>query len=265
MTNAASLSRAGAVLTLTLDRAEKFNAINREIEEALREAIVTFSADSALRVLLVAARGEYFSAGFDVEHRVDDEHGPSGILLRRRYRELHDLFDLFEHVEKPVVAAIHGPCLGGALEFALSCDFRLAADSALFALPEIKLGVLPGSGGVSRLTRTVGPAWARWMVMAGKAVNASEALSMGLVQAVYPAESFTRDVAAFTERLAALPGEAVALAKVTIDLAERLDPGSGRDLERVANTMLMTSQDHRDRVEALKKRLAGEGGAPQGS
>ncbi|PXX01639.1 enoyl-CoA hydratase/isomerase family protein [Mycolicibacterium moriokaense] len=254
----ASLTRGDAVLTLTLDRADKLNAINNDIEEALREAIATFGADPGLRVLLIAARGDYFSAGFDVEHRVDDDHDPSGILLRRRYRELHDLFDLFEQVEKPVVVAAHGPCLGGALEFALSCDFRLAATPARFGLPEIKLGVLPGSGGTSRLTRTVGPAWARWLVMAGQQVTAEEALRMGLVHAVYPAESFADDVAVFIDRMAALPGEAVGLAKIAIDLADRLDRGSGRDLERVANTVLMTSQDHRDRVNALKKRLAQE-------
>ena len=249
------LNRDGAVLTLRLNRPDKLNAINGGIEEALREAIRTFGGDPALRVLVLAASGEYFSAGFDVAHRVDDEHDPSGVVLRRRYRELHDLFDLFEQVEKPVVVAARGPCLGGALELALSCDFRLAAATARFALPEIKLGVLPGSGGTSRLTRMVGPAWARWMVMAGKSVTAGEALNMGLVHAVYPAEAFDDEVAAFVTRLAELPGEAVGLAKIAIDLAERLDRSSGRDLERVANTMLMTSAEHRDRVAALKQRL----------
>ena len=204
---------------------------------------------------MLAGAGKYFSSGFDVAHRVDDDHDPSGVLLRRRYRELHDLFDLFEQVEKPVVVAAHGPCLGGALELALSCDFRLAATDSWFALPEIKLGVLPGSGGTSRLTRTVGPAWARWLVMAGKSVTAPEALQIGLVHAVHPADSFDDEVAAFVARLAELPGEAVGLAKIAIDLAERLDRTSGRDLERITNTMLMSSQEHRDRVADLKRRL----------
>jgi len=256
---AALLTRDGPVLTLTWNRPDKFNAINREAEDALREAISTFADDAALRVLLIAARGEYFSAGFDVGHRVDDDHDPSGVRLRHRYREIHDLFDLFEQVEKPVVVAAHGPCLGGALELALSCDFRLAATPARFGLPEIKLGVLPGSGGTSRLTRTVGPAWARWLVMAGKSMTAEEALRIGLVHAVYPPDSFSDEVAAFVGHLAALPGEAVGLAKLTIDLADRLDRASGRDLERVANSTLMTSQLHRSRVEALKKRLAQDG------
>jgi enoyl-CoA hydratase/carnithine racemase len=254
----ATLSRAGAVITLTFDRPDKLNAINADIEDALGDAITTFGADPGLRVLLIASRGEYFSAGFDVEHRVDDDHDASGIVLRRRYRELHDLFDLFEQVEKPVVVAVQGPCLGGALEFALSCDFRLATTQARFGLPEIKMGVLPGSGGISRLTRTVGPAWARWMAMAGQQVDADGARRMGLVHEVYAAESFADDVATFVDRLAALPPEAVALAKTAIDLADRLDRGSGRDLERMANTMLMNSQDHRDRVEALKTRLVQE-------
>lgn len=254
----ALLTRDDAVLTMTLNRPDKLNAINDDVEEVLRQAITTFASDGGLRVLLIAARGEYFSAGFDVGHRVDDDHDPSGVRLRHRYREIHDLFDLFEQVEKPVVVAAHGPCLGGALELALSCDFRLAAPRARFALPEIKLGVLPGSGGTSRLTRTVGPAWARWLVMAGQTVTAEDALGMGLVHAVYPADSFDDDVAAFVARLAGLPTDAVGVAKLAIDLADRLDRASGRDLERLANTGLMTSQEHRDRVAGLKKRLTGE-------
>ncbi|OJZ76169.1 hypothetical protein BRW65_01710 [Mycobacterium paraffinicum] len=257
--SAALLTRDGPVLTLTWNRPDKLNAIDRQAENALRTAISTFADDSALRVLLIAGRGEYFSAGFDVGHRVDDDQDPSGVKLRRRYREIHDLFDLFEQVEKPVVVAAHGPCLGGALELALSCDFRLAATPARFGLPEIKLGVLPGSGGTSRLTRTVGPAWARWLVMAGKAVTAEEALRIGLVHAVYPPDLFADEVADFVAKLAALPGEAVGMAKLAIDLADRLDRASGRDLERMANTTLMTSQEHRSHIDALKKRLSQDG------
>lgn len=255
----ALLTRAGAVLTLTLNRPDKLNAINREVEDALREAVTTLADDADLRVLLIAARGQYFSAGFDVSHRVDDDHDPSGVALRHRYREIHDLFDLFEQVEKPVVVAAHGPCLGGALELALSGDFRLAATPARFALPEIKLGVLPGSGGTSRLTRTVGPAWARWLVMAGKTITAEDALRIGLVHAVYPPETFGEEAAAFVGHLAALPAEAVGTAKLAIDLAERLDRASGRDVERLANTKLMTSAEHRDKVSALKHRLSPDG------
>jgi enoyl-CoA hydratase len=254
--HAAHLDRDGAVLTLTLTRPDALNAINADIERALGDALATFESEPDLRVFVIRARGEYFSAGFDVEHRVDDDHDRSGVLLRRRYREIHDLFDRVERVEKPVVLAAQGPCLGGALELAASCDVRLAATPARFGLPEIKLGVIPGSGGTSRITRLVGPAWARWLVMLGQPVDAERALAIGLVHAVHPPEHFDEEVDIFATSIAALPHEAMALAKVSIDLCDLLDRGSGRDVERIVNTMLMTSDDHRARVEALKERLS---------
>ena len=255
-TQPAHVDRDGAVLTLTLSRPDALNAINADIERALGDALSTFESEPDLRVFVIRARGEYFSAGFDVEHRVDDDHDRSGVLLRRRYREIHDLFDRVERVEKPVVLAAQGPCLGGALELAASCDIRLATTTARFALPEIKLGVIPGSGGTSRITRLVGPAWARWLVMLGQPVDAERALAIGLVHAVHPPERFDEEVDRFAASIAALPHEAMALAKLSIDLCDLLDRGSGRDVERIVNTMLMTSDDHRARVEALKERLS---------
>jgi enoyl-CoA hydratase len=250
------LDQTDSVLTLTLDRPDVLNAIDAEIERGLIDALTRFETEPHLRVLVIRARGEYFSAGFDVEHRVDDDHDPSGVLLRHRYREIHDLFDRIERVEKPVVLAAQGPCLGGALELAASCDVRLAATTARFALPEIKLGVIPGSGGTSRITRLVGPAWGRWLVMLGQSVDAEQALVMGLVHAVHPPERFDDEVDRFVESVAALPHEAMALAKLSIDLCDVLDRSSGRDVERIVNTMLMTSDEHRERVAALKDRLS---------
>jgi enoyl-CoA hydratase/carnithine racemase len=255
-TPACRLDREGSVLIFTLDRPVALNAIDAEIEQGLDDALSTFESEPDLRVLVLRARGEYFSSGFDVEHRVDDDHDPSGVLLRRRYREIHDLFDRVERVEKPVVLAAQGPCLGGALELAASCDVRLASMTARFALPEIKLGVIPGSGGTSRITRLVGPAWARWLVMLGQPVDAERALAIGLVHAVHPSEHFDHEVDRFVASIAALPHEAMALAKLSIDLCDLLDRSSGRDVERIVNTMLMTSDEHRARIDALKERLS---------
>lgn len=258
-TPSASLVEQGGVLRLRIDRPDKLNAIDGDVEAMLWQAIRRLAADPELRVLLIESGGRYFSAGFDVSHRVDDDHDRSGVVLRHRYREIHDLFDRLETVEKPVVVAVHGPCLGGALELALSCDFRLASTEARFALPEIELGVLPGSGGTSRLTRMVGPAWARYLTMAGCPVDADRALTIGLVHEVHALEGFRDRVDRFVERLAGLPGEAVGLAKLAIDLSAVLDRGAARDVERIANTLLMQSDDHRARVAQLKARMEGSG------
>jgi enoyl-CoA hydratase/carnithine racemase len=165
------------------------------------------------------------------------------------------LFDRIEAIEKPVVLAPQGPCLGVGIELGASCDFRLASDAATFSLPEVaNLAVIPGSGGISRLTRLVGPHWAKWLVMAGETVDAHQALVMGLVHAVYPAAEFPEQVQAFAHRLAALPREALGLAKVAIDTAADVDRRTARDFDRVAQTVLFMSSDYRERVDAFLTR-----------
>lgn len=245
-----AVSEQDKILTIVLRRPEKLNAITVDMRAAIADAVSTFGSRPDLRVLLIRAEGRYFSAGMDITGfgRMPD----TGVEQRYEYRKLHTLFDELERIEKPVVVAVHGPCLGGALEMSLSCDFRLASSRAVFGLPEIKIGVLPGSGGVSRLTQLVGRGWARWMVMANQMVSAEAALQMGLVQAVYPEDAFEQSVDAFVQSLLALPQDAMGLAKVAIDLSAALDPGSARNVERVANTMLLRSDEHLSAVARFR-------------
>ncbi len=165
------------VLEVTFNRPEKYNAISDGMLDGLRVAIDTFATRRELRVLLLRAVGKYFTAGVELNPDIspDVESTLDGRAWYRR--KFHSLFDEFEAVEKPIVAAHQGPCLGGGLELSLSCDFRLAAKSARYSLPEIDIGALPGSGGVSRLTRIAGPHWARWLVMAGETVDSACRLS----------------------------------------------------------------------------------------
>jgi enoyl-CoA hydratase/carnithine racemase len=125
----------------------------------------------------------------------------------------------------------------------------------VFGLPEVpNLGFIPGSGGISRFTRLVGPHWARYVVMAGKNIDAETARTIGFVHEIYPAEGFAERVQAFARDLAALPGEAVGVAKLAIDAAASVDRVTARDFDRVASTMLLRSEDHQDRVAALPSR-----------
>lgn len=247
----ARLDRDGPVLTLTFTRDAKLNAVTPGMLDLLREAVDTLAVDRAVRVLVITAEGRYFTAGMDAHLSgrelglmVDD--GTAGSEFRRNYRNLHRLFDELEAIEKPVVLAAQGPCLGVGVELGVSCDFRLAASRATFGLPEIpNLAVLPGSGGISRLTRLVGPHWARWLAMAAQTVDAEEARAIGLVHRVIPDDAFTAEVAAFAHHLAGLPAEALGLAKLAIDAAADSDRTTARNVDRIANTLLVLSEEHR--------------------
>jgi enoyl-CoA hydratase/carnithine racemase len=205
---------------------------------------------------LIRANGKYFTSGVEISADISPADG-STLDGRAWYRKkYHALFDELESIEKPIVAAHQGICLGGGLEMSLSCDFRLATASARYGLPEIDIGALPGSGGVSRLTRIAGPHWARWLVMAGEQVSAEEGLRMGFVHAVYPDESFQDSVQAFCARLAKQPYEVLGLAKLSIELAADLDRSQARNVERIANSMLFTGQEHKSLVAAFMERQA---------
>lgn len=242
------------VLTVTFTRDEKLNAVSDEMVDALRQAATDLGDREDLRVLLITAEGRYFTAGIDVG-RFARPARRSGVAQRRDYRRLHLLFDELEAIEKPVVLAAQGPCLGVGLELAASCDFRFAASRTTFALPEVaNLAVLPGSGGISRLTRLVGPHWARWLAMAAQPVGADRALMIGLVHEVFEDDDFAANVQAFARSLTELSGEALGLAKIAIDAAVSADRATARHLDRIANTLLMQSDEHREAVARFVNR-----------
>ena len=247
------------VVTLTFTRDQKLNAVTENMVDVIRATVEEVADRPDLRVLVLTAAGRYFTAGIDMVSRQpppgqrEDDDAP-GSEIRRYHRRLHRLLDELEALEKPVVLAAQGPCLGLGLEMAVSCDFRLASEAATFWLPEVpNLAVIPGSGGVSRLTRVVGPHWSRWLAMAGKPVDADRAMAIGLVHEVYPLAEFEASVQAFSRYLFGLPGEAMGLAKLAIDASVGADRASARDFDRVANTALLMSAEHRQHAAAFRR------------
>ena len=251
------------ILILTLNRPTKLNAMNAEVLSSLHGAIEEFRDNGLLKVLLIRAKGRYFCAGADVmEGQTMNFERGSGIRLahRRGIGGMQRMWDELEAIEKPVVVAHHAPCVGGGLEMSLSCDFRLAAESASYAFPEATFGSLPASGGVSRLTRIVGAAWAKYLVMANKPVDARRALQMGLVHEVFSDETFEDETMAFCRHLAAQLPEVMGMAKLAIDLAQDVQAAQGRNVERLANSALLTGREFAEALAALRDRL-GPGGA----
>ncbi len=264
MTDAILTERDGPLLRVTLNRPAKLNAIDGALSAGLRAATVEFAADPALRVMVLRGAGSYFCAGADINSDLFPDPALSGQSAFRDWyghgaASLHPLCDRWESLPKPIVAAHNGPVFGGGLELSLSCDFRLASSEAVYALPETALGGLPGSGGISRLTRLVGPHWARWFIMACERMEAEQALAIGLVHAVYPAAEFDARVDDFCRRLAAQPPEAVAAGKLAIDLAADLGRDGGRNVERLAVGSLVMGQEYAEKLAELRARLARKG------
>ena len=172
------------IMTITLARPERLNAFNDDMRAEFLWLTRRIEANPAIRVIVFNAEGERaFCAGADVSWFEND--WPTE-RFRIEYRWVHDFFDLLERIEIPVICAAQGICACGGLEFAMSCDFRIAADDARFGFTEANINLIPGSGGCSRLVNLIGPGWAKELVMAGTFIDAGQALRIGLVTRVAP-------------------------------------------------------------------------------
>lgn len=255
----------GAVLVATLNRPEKLNALTQETMDRFEAALHRFRDDPQLKVMLVRATGRYFCSGVDLRSGTPMRFG-SGSQIRESHRlgtmGMHRIYDEMEAIEKPIVVAHHAACMGGGLELSLSCDFRLAAQSASYAFPEGRFGVLPASNGISRLTRLVGTHWARYIVMANLPVKAERALIMGLVHEVFPDDTFEEDVMAFCRHLARQNGEQMGTAKLAIEMARDLGLAQARNVERMANSALMLAPSYLETVRGYIEALGSAGRKP---
>lgn len=251
------LTTDGPIIKVTFNRPAKFNAMTRPMFEGMRDALEQLRASPDLRVMLITANGKYFSAGMDITTmgRGPEGEGPTGFRARYRQSAWHWLYDEFEYTEKPIVVAHQGPCVGGSLEMSMSCDFRLASEAASYSLPELNMGMIPGSGGTSRLTRTIGAHWARWLVMANLPMSVERALACGLVHDVYKVEEFDEKVRAFCLHLAKQPPEVMGSAKLAIELTRDLDRTQGRNVERLINASLSGGEEQVRMFEQLRARF----------
>lgn len=242
------VSERDGIIELVLNRPEKLNALDQQTLDIIRDAVEDLRLRDELRVMLIRAKGRYFCAGADLTAFQDLPDPMSGRKSRSWFRRemggMQTLWQEMELVEKPIVVAHHAMCVGGGLEMSLSCDFRLAAASAGYWFPEMKLGMVPASGGVSRLTRLCGIHWAKWMVLANRKVDAQRALTMGLVHEIFPDETFEADVWEFCRELAAFPPEVTAVAKLSVEMAHDLESANARQLERLVYSSLISGEEH---------------------
>jgi enoyl-CoA hydratase/carnithine racemase len=250
------------VLEMRFNRPEKLNALSLSMFGAIRQAVDDLRERDDLRVMLIRSKGRYFSAGADLTESQKQDLQGSPTKAREWMRTkmgnaMHSLYEEMERVEKPIVIAHQAMCVGGGLEMSLSCDFRLAAQSAGYWFPEMQLGMLPLSNGVAKLTRICGGHWARWMVVANERVTAEEARIMGLVHKVYPDDTFEADVEAFCKKLAGFPREVVAAGKLAVEMCQDLPIDQARQLERLTYSSLAFSPESAAMSAKVRERLKG--------
>jgi len=221
----------GPVRHVVLNRPEKRNAFHGELVSALGEAMKDAADDHDVRVIVLRGNGPVFSAGVDVVGLASTAADTRN--LRGFRREWIDVCNLLEQTAKPVVASIHGACIGGALETALACDLRVVASDAILGLPETRLGLIPDVGGCSRLPAVVGVGRAKELIMTSKMIDGTEAERIGLANRVAPAEELDAATQQLVDELLGCAPVAVGLSKRVIDASAR--PALALTLEQEIN------------------------------
>jgi len=242
------------ILLVTLNRPDKLNAFDEHMIREIRSVIWKANFDDAVRVVVITGAGRAFCAGRDIAG-LDYENNLPTSGYRAYVRANHEMFDDFENLEKPIVAAVNGIAAGGGVEMAIAADFRIASETAQFLLPENQLGVLPASGACSRMIQMIGIGRLKEMVMAALPVKADEALRIGLVNRVYPQDQFMDGVMAFARHLLTLAPTAMGMAKHIINMCQNVDTETGRMLERLGQSILIQTEDNKEGMRAfLEKR-----------
>ena len=247
------VERRGAVTLVTLNRPEALNALSSAVLEDLIEAFAAFEADATQRCAVLTGAGDKaFAAGADIKEMAEK---PAAELYA------DDLFarwqsHLVAATRKPWIAAVNGFALGGGCELAMMADFIIAADSARFGQPEIKLGVVPGMGGTQRLTRAVGKAKAMDMILTGRMMDAAEAERAGLVAQVVPAAELLDKALKTAEAIAAMPPLAVLAAKELVGAAYEMPLAQGLAHERRLFQLLAATEDKAEGMAAFIEKRA---------
>ena len=249
---AVRVEREGGIGWIVLNRPDQINAINDGIRQGVPAALAELEADASIRVIVIRGEGPRgFCAGADIKERRGAE---TSLQVRRRMQGSRWIESL-DRVEKPIIAAIHGYCMGGGMELALACDIRFVSPDVVLALPETGLGLIPGGGGTQRLPRVIGPGRAMDLLITGARVGAEEARSIGLVTRVSAsADSLLDEVRALATQIAAKPPVATAYAKQASRAALQLDLKSGLDLELDLFALLAPMHDVKEAAQAFREK-----------
>jgi enoyl-CoA hydratase len=239
------------VATITLNRPEALNAFSKDAVNEVLMALEDVKVDENVRVVVLTGAGEKaFSAGADIRAMI------GMTVLRARELSLmgEKLCVALENLEKPVIAAINGFALGGGLEVAMSCDLRIASETARVGQTEINIGLIPGWGGTQRLTRLVGVGKAKELVFTGRMIDAKTAEQLGIVNMVVPADKFREAVKQFAQELAQKAPVALKVAKALISKGADIGLESALAFEREGFGVVASTEDLQEGVKAFTEK-----------
>ena len=241
--------RDNGIATMTLNRPDKLNSFTRKMFEEWKDVVARCVFENDVRVLIVTGEGRAFSSGVDLSVLGSDRLKQPA--FRFYYRQAHQAFDDMETAEIPIIAAVNGLCYGGGVELALSCDIVLSSDMATYCLVENQLGAIPASGACNRLIHHVGLAKTKELIITADPINADEARRIGLVSQVYAHDKFMDRVYTYAGRLLKNSPFAMGMAKHVVNMCVNADMHTGRDIERLAQSALVLSEDHKEGLAAF--------------
>jgi enoyl-CoA hydratase len=236
----------GRVGLVTLNRPKALNALNDSLMNELGEALAAFDADEAIGAMVITGSDKAFAAGADI-----------GAMKDRSFRDVYmgqyitRNWERMRSIRKPVIAAVAGYALGGGCELAMMCDILIAAETAKFGQPEIKLGIIPGAGGTQRLPRAVGKAKAMDLVLTGRMMDAVEAERAGLVSRVVPADKLIDEAVAAAAQIAEFSLPSVMMAKEAVNRAYESPLAEGMLFERRLFHALFATEDQKEGMAAF--------------
>ena len=254
MSEAVLREDAGRVAVLTVNRPDKLNALNQQVRDEMLAHLDAIETDDGVGCVVITGAGDKsFIAGADI-----GEFEGRSPFDQRQAMASPRIFDVMASFPKPVIAMINGFCLGGGCELAMSCDMRIASETARFGQPEIKLGLIPGGGGTQRLPRLVGMGNAMRLILSGDMLPAAEAKEIGLVETVVPADELKSTVMELAEKIAAMSPLTLKVAKQALRASEKLSIEDGIAYERDLFCLCFSTEDKEEGVDAFLNKRAPE-------
>lgn len=243
----------GPVGLITLNRPKAMNALCADLAREIAEAVDAYEADEAIGALVVTGSERAFCAGADIKEMADKNYMD---VYKQDFITVN--WERLSQCRKPVVAAVSGYALGGGCEFAMMCDFILAADNAKFGQPEILIGTIPGAGGTQRLTRFIGKSKAMEMVLTGRMMDADEAERSGLVSRIVPVDELIDEAVKTAEKMANLSRPVVMLAKESVNRAYETTLSEGVRFERRVFHSTFSTEDQKEGMAAFAEKRTAE-------